>query len=122
MYLKEVEKALRDAMPSTKRTSYFEPGSYLGTGFLMFGLDVPQQRGIFKKGYSFSQLPLGEQLDIWDTIWKEAEIFETLTQAMFFPEKHVSKLESGKLLILLKKKKFLLQLCEPMCLCGSKKI
>jgi 3-methyladenine DNA glycosylase AlkD len=68
----------------------------------MLGLDVPLQREIFKKGYSFSNQPLDAQLKIWDEIWKSTEIFEVMTQAAFFPEKHIKKLGGPKTFELLK--------------------
>ncbi len=97
MYLKEIEKKLRAKIPKSAQTSYFDPESYMGTQYPMLGLDVPIQRKIFKEGYSFSTLPPREQLKIWDLVWKEAQIFEVLTQAAFFPEKHSGKLDTNVL-------------------------
>jgi 3-methyladenine DNA glycosylase AlkD len=94
MYLREVEELLKSSAPKTKTPTYFEPESYMGTGFFILGLPVPQQRNIFKKGYSFSKEPLMVQLKIWDKIWEETKMFEALTQAAFFPEKHWKKLGS----------------------------
>jgi len=101
--LKEVEQILRRNSPKQKKQTYFEPESYMGTGFFMLGLNVPKQREIFKKGYSFSSLSLEEQLIIWDKIWADTEIFEVLTQAMFFTEKYVNKFDPKILFSILKK-------------------
>jgi 3-methyladenine DNA glycosylase AlkD len=101
--LEEVEQILKKYSPKQKQQSYFEPVSYMGTGFFMLGLTVPQQREIFKKGYSFSSLPPDEQFIIWDKIWNDSQIFEVLTQAMFFPEKNAKKLDQKKLLETFKK-------------------
>jgi 3-methyladenine DNA glycosylase AlkD len=102
MYLKEVEDTLKKHAPSVKVQTYFEPESYMGTGFLMLGLRVPFQREIFKTGFSFSNRSLEEQLEIWDQVWSKTIIFEALTQAAFFPEKNVKKLGGKKTFDLLK--------------------
>ena len=53
----------------------------------MFGLPVPRQRALLRKGYSFSHLSFEEQLPIWSCVWFEAEHHETKMQAGFFVEK-----------------------------------
>lgn len=103
MYLKEVEKILKNHAPKVKKESYFDPESYMGTEYKMLGLNVPAQRAIFKKGYSFSALVLPDQMKIWNEIWNETKVFEILTQAMFFPEKNVKKLDQAELLHMFKK-------------------
>lgn len=92
MHLKEVENYLKRSKPKNVKETYFDPESYMGTKMQMLGLDVPLQREIFKKGYSFSNEPLDVQLKIWDKVWNETQIFEVMTQAAFFPEKYVKKL------------------------------
>lgn len=89
----EVEKKLCALAPKTKQTAYADLQSYIGTQYEMLGMTMPQQRAIMKEGYSFSKLPPAEQLKIWDTVWKETQLFEALSQAALFAEKYIMKLE-----------------------------
>ncbi len=102
MYVEEIEKKLMISIPKGNKESYFDPESYMGTRYPMLGLAVPLQREIFKQGYSFSSLPLADQLKIWDNVWKKAKVFEVLTQAAFFPEKFINKFKTQDLWPVLK--------------------
>ena len=103
MYLQEVEKTLQKAVPRGKKASYFDPETYMNTSTLMLGLTVPQQREVFKKGYSFSTLSMEDQLKIWNQVWQQATTFEVLTQAVFFPEKYAGKFDTAYLFGIMKK-------------------
>lgn len=52
---------------------------------------VPQLRAAYKKQYSFSKLPFGEQLFAWDAIWKQESNYKIKIQAFFFCEQHATK-------------------------------
>ena len=55
------------------------------------GSTVPDQRSAFRRGYSFSLLPVEEQLMIWDVIWRTAPSNRIRLQAFFYVETIVSK-------------------------------
>jgi 3-methyladenine DNA glycosylase AlkD len=93
---KEVEQALRKA--STGQGDIAFAQHYMGTAIPMIGrLAVPVQRAIFKKGFSFSNLPLDEQLEVWDAIWNSSEVFEVMSQCLMFVQKNIAKLDRKKL-------------------------
>ncbi|MGZ3863412.1 MAG: DNA alkylation repair protein [Bacteroidia bacterium] len=52
---------------------------------------VPQLRAAYKKQYSFSKLPFGEQLFIWDAIWKQESDYKIKIQAFFYCEQHATR-------------------------------
>ncbi|HMI04951.1 MAG TPA: DNA alkylation repair protein, partial [Pedobacter sp.] len=62
----------------------------------LIGLTVPMQRSLFKTGYSFSKLPVLEQLSIWDSIWKRATDYEILSQCIYFIEGNWKKADAEK--------------------------
>lgn len=93
-YLKEVEKAINSA-PANQRTADLPfLKKYIGTQYDFLGLKVPAQRAIYKKGYSFSTIKPEEQIEIWDTIWQQSNCHDVLTQAIFFWEKHITKIDA----------------------------
>jgi DNA alkylation repair enzyme len=51
------------------------------------GNDATSLRKTFKRGYSFSLLPVNEQILIWDFIWNNSTGFAVRIQAFFFCEK-----------------------------------
>lgn len=94
--LKEVEKVI-DAAPKSERSddvTFLK--KYIGTQYDIIGLGVPYQRNLFKKGYSFSSLSLEEQIGIWDAIWKKSKRHEVMTQAIFFWERNLDKIDAKK--------------------------
>jgi 3-methyladenine DNA glycosylase AlkD len=101
MYIHEVESILKKAAPTKVTKKHFDPQKYMGTQFQMLGIAAPRQREIFKTGFSFSQVNLADQLYIWDDIWKNAQLFEVLNQALFFAEKNVNKINGRELMAVL---------------------
>jgi 3-methyladenine DNA glycosylase AlkD len=46
-------------------------------------INVPQQRRAAKKRYSFSDAPIAQQISIWDYIWRESDLMEVKSQALY---------------------------------------
>jgi 3-methyladenine DNA glycosylase AlkD len=57
---------------------------YHGSNVPHLGLAVPVQREALRRGYSFSGLPFGDQLSIWDAVWRDAQHHEVKTQALYY--------------------------------------
>jgi hypothetical protein len=53
--------------------------------------NVPLHRRESKRKYSFSGLPFGGQLVIWDELWRSADDFWMRLHAFFFLERHLKK-------------------------------
>ena len=90
-YIHEIEKALKAEFASDKKAKYKDLKKYIGTQYDFIGLSVPTQRKVFKNGCSIEAFPFDEQLKIWDAIWKESNLFEVLSQCLYFIKKHVRK-------------------------------
>lgn len=54
-------------------------------------LGAQPQRKLSKKGFFFSDLPLGEQILLWDQIWKNSTSFWPKVHAFFYCEKLLNK-------------------------------
>jgi 3-methyladenine DNA glycosylase AlkD len=85
-YISEIINSLSEARSRDKISGHKDLKKYIGTNYDLIGLTVPMQRSIFKTGYSFSKLPLAEQLRIWDSIWKATTDYEVLSQCIYFIE------------------------------------
>ena len=79
--------------PYDKVSGHADLKSYIGTEYEVIGLTVPMQRSILKIGYTFSTLSLKDQLLVWDAIWKNADVYEVLSQCIYFIERNWSKLD-----------------------------
>ena len=53
--------------------------------------NVPLHRRESRRIYSFSSLPFGEQLAIWDELWRTENNFWARLHAFFFLERHLKK-------------------------------
>jgi 3-methyladenine DNA glycosylase AlkD len=93
-YLSEIINRLLDKKPYDKISGHTDLKSYIGTEYEVLGLTVPMQRSILKTGYSFSTLSLEQQLPFWDAIWKSTDIYEVLSQCIYFIEKNWLKLDA----------------------------
>jgi len=62
---------------------------YIGTGHDLTGLSTPAQKVIFKAGFSFSKLPVKQQLDTWCYLWQKSGHFETMNLAQMFVSKNL---------------------------------
>jgi len=93
-YISEIVNRLTEVKPVGKVSGYFDLKKYIGTSYEVIGLPVPVQRALFKTGYSFSALPLTEQLYIWDQIWQHADVFEVFSQCIYFIEKNWNKIDT----------------------------
>lgn len=82
-YLQEIENEL-NKHEDNKRAEFL--GSYFKIGLNNLGISMPNQRAIFKEGYSFSKLGHEEQSKIWNHIYKNGKTFETRNQALFYFE------------------------------------
>ncbi len=81
-------KKLQAGLSSDKKTLFKDLKKYIGTGYDFIGLSTPRQREIFKTNYDFNKLPLEQQLEIWDEIWQHSNLYESLTQALYFISEH----------------------------------
>lgn len=93
-YISEIINRLTAVKPAGKVSGYFDLKKYIGTNYDVIGPPVPLQRALFKTGYTFSTLPLAEQLHIWDQIWHQADVFEVLSQCIYFIEKNWKKMDA----------------------------
>lgn len=85
-YLNEVENRLLPLKPDPK-TLAWDPKDYVGGGLSnrdYLSIKIPIVRSEFKKGFSFSNLPIAEQWKVWDYIWKNSNIFEVMVLASYF--------------------------------------
>lgn len=90
-YLDEVEKYLKESKFRLTKENCDLLKSYMRSSMPFVGLKVPEQRKIFRQGYSFSQEQLSQQLAYWDFIWKQGNYFETLSQCLYFSEVYSKK-------------------------------
>jgi 3-methyladenine DNA glycosylase AlkD len=93
-YLSEIINRLLEKKPYDKISGHTDLKSYIGTEYEVLGLTVPMQRSILKTGYSFSTLSLEQQLPLWDAIWKSTDVYEVLSQCIYFIEKNWLKLDA----------------------------
>lgn len=93
-YLSEIINRLLDKKPYDKISGHTDLKSYIGTEYEVLGLTVPMQRSILNTGYSFSTLSLEQQLPLWDAIWKSTDVYEVLSQCIYFIEKNWLKLDA----------------------------
>ena len=70
---------------------------YHGATLPHLGLTLPEQRGLFRSGYSFSRRAPWAQMLIWDAVWHQGRYHETRNQALFFGQ---SVKERAKLALL----------------------
>lgn len=89
----EVESAMREIPRLKPDDPKFNLQKYVGTEFSMRGTTTPQNRGRFKKGYSFSAEPTDQQYAIWKYIWQTSNSHETMSQALYFLEKNALHLD-----------------------------
>lgn len=94
-YITEVESTVAKIAKNTHSSAGKERRSYYGTVNKVLGLTVPQQRQLLKIGYSFSKLPIHDQLIIWDSIWRHSKYHESKAQALFW----LSNIQDTKILI-----------------------
>src|SRR5258707_13535048 len=94
-HLREVEAALRRAgKPTVKAIERQKHYKSSKLGF--FGLTVPQQREVHKKGFSFLKMPYEEVMRIWDGIWCESNNYEVMSQALFYFEDPKNRAEPAR--------------------------
>src|ERR1700748_2983421 len=55
--------------------------------------NIPLHRKESRRVYGFSKLPFGEQLAIWDLVWRTNNDFYSRLHATFFLERHMKKEE-----------------------------
>jgi Predicted DNA alkylation repair enzyme len=92
-HLSEIITRLIEKKPYDKVSGHKDLKSYIGTKYEIIGLTVPMQRSIFKTGYTFTTLSVEDQLPLWDAIWKSTDLYEVLSQCIYFIEKNWQKLD-----------------------------
>jgi len=90
----EIMQQLLQGMKTDKPSKLKDLKKYIGTAYDFIGLSVPQQRAIFKQGFSFDKLTDTQQLEIWDNIWKTSEHYEMMNFAQMFASKHTKRLSA----------------------------
>jgi 3-methyladenine DNA glycosylase AlkD len=89
----EIMQQLLKAAQTEKPSKLKDLKKYIGTQNDFIGLSVPSLRVVFKKGFSFKQLPFEQQLKIWDHLWKTSRHYEIMNFALSFVSKHLSAFE-----------------------------
>src|ERR1700722_12249376 len=92
--LKEVEKVIQSAPAMEKSNDVTFLKRYIGTQYNIIGLSIPYHRSLSKKGYSFSTLSAKEQIKIWNNIWQQSTLHDSMTQAVLFWEKNILKMDA----------------------------
>jgi 3-methyladenine DNA glycosylase AlkD len=82
--INEVDNKTVSAARKIDRETAKHKNAYIGTNNPLLGLTVPQQKQLLKNGYSFSKLPLDEQLLVWDAIWQQAKYHESKMQSLYW--------------------------------------
>lgn len=85
-YQKEVEQELKRIERIIKPPKW-KAENYIGGGdskLEYLDLKIPLVRARFKRGFSFSTLPIDEQWKIWNYIWHNSNIFEVMLGASYF--------------------------------------
>jgi 3-methyladenine DNA glycosylase AlkD len=83
-----IVKNLQAGLASDKKSGFKDLKKYIGTQYDFIGLSVPKQREVFKTAYEFNSLTLDQQLEIWNEIWLYSNLYEAMTQALFFVSQH----------------------------------
>lgn len=83
--LKEVERKLKiyGRRPKKSAATAATPEIY-NTELEVWFLSTPKQRQLHKKGFSFSSEPHHVQKKIWKFIWDKSNVFEVMTQSLFY--------------------------------------
>lgn len=92
-----IVKKLQAGLASDKKSGFKDLKKYIGTQYDFIGLSVPKQREVFKAAYEFSNLSPNEQLEIWNEIWQHSQLYEAMTQALFFVSQHKNAFDSKEL-------------------------
>lgn len=95
-YTSELVNKLVALKPYEKVSGHADLKGYIGTNYEVIGLTVPTQRSLFKKGYPFSALSLSEQLLIFDGIWRLSDVYEVLSQCIYFVEQYWMKMDAAE--------------------------
>lgn len=83
-FVREVEARLVERARGISRREAEKSRVYHGSAVLHLGLAVPAQRAALRGRYSFSGLPVTEQLPIWDVVWREGRYYETKCQDLYY--------------------------------------
>jgi 3-methyladenine DNA glycosylase AlkD len=89
----EIMQKLLEAVRTEKPSKFKDLKKYIGTQYNFIGLSTPGHRTIFKGGFSFNELTLDRQLEIWGHLWKNSHNYETMNFALSFISKHLSNFE-----------------------------
>ncbi|NRF40147.1 DNA alkylation repair protein [Pedobacter foliorum] len=101
-YISEIINKLTEKKAYDKISGHSDLKSYIGTKYDLIGLAVPMQRSIFKTGYTFNILSLEDQLSVWNAIWESADVYEVLSQCIYFIEKNWLRFDTNKLWAILR--------------------
>jgi len=83
-FVREVETRLVEAARGIPQHKAERLRAYHGSRVPHLGLPVPAQRRALRQHYSFSRLPVAEQLPIWDVVRRQGHHHETKSQALYY--------------------------------------
>ena len=83
-FVREVEARLVERSRGIPQHEAEKLRVYHGSVAPHLGLPVPGQRMALRERYSFSRLPVAEQLPIWDAVWRQGRYYETKCQALYY--------------------------------------
>ncbi|HKC67334.1 MAG TPA: DNA alkylation repair protein [Bacteroidia bacterium] len=83
-----IVKKLQAGLATDKKSGFKDLKKYIGTQYDFIGLSVPKQREVFKAAYEFNNFTIEQQLEIWNEIWHHSQLYEAMTQALFFVSQH----------------------------------
>jgi 3-methyladenine DNA glycosylase AlkD len=81
---KEIIALLLEAIKTDTPAKFKDLKKYIGTSYDFAGLSTPAQRLIYKTGFSFNNLPIDKQTEVWDKLWKVSNHYEIMTFALTF--------------------------------------
>ena len=84
LFVREVEARLVERARGIPQHESEKLSIYHGSTVPHLGVPVPAQRMALRERYSFSRLPVAEQLPIWDAVWQQGHYYETKSQALYY--------------------------------------
>ena len=84
--LSEVEEKIKSLTKSEHSFRSNHLKKYFSTNYKVYGLRTPEQRKLFKQGFSCSNKSFNDQLIFWDSVWRNASVVEIFSQCLFWLE------------------------------------
>ncbi len=58
--------------------------NYIGTQYRFYALKNPSVQAIFKKGFTFSNEPMGAQMELYTRLWKQSNCYEIMYLSLMY--------------------------------------